>query len=117
MSAPTAGVPPTPPARGTVFLYYYQRGARLLKRRVADAGAIFGAPLAWPEPEVLARGHEERPYDAGNVNATALGDRHFAATYSGTKTDAAVFVVAAPISLSSALNGPKPTENTLQENP
>ena len=105
------------PATGMVFLYYYQRGARLLKRRIADAGTIFGAPLAWPEPEVLARGHEERPYDAGNVNATSAGDRHFAATYSGTKTDAAVFVVAAPVSLSSALDGREPAENTLQENP
>lgn len=101
-------------ATGRVFLYYYQRGARLLKRRVADAAAIFGAPLAWPEPETLSRGHEERPWDAGNVNVTALGGRHFAATYTGTKTDAAVFVVAVPVPPPPHANGGNPTENTLR---
>ena len=92
------------PATGTVANYYYQRGARLLKRRVAAADAVFAAPLSWPEPETLARGHEERPHDAGNVNATAAGSVHFAATYTGTKSDAAVVVVAAP---SSSISPPR----------
>ena len=81
---------------GRLFNYYYQRGARLLKRRVANAAEIFANPTGWPEPEVLAEGREERPWDAGNVNATALGGCHFAATYTGTPTDAAVVVVSAP---------------------
>lgn len=79
-----------------VFNYYYQRGARLLKRRIADADAIFDSPLSWPEPETLAQGHEERPWDAGNVNATVIGDRHCIATYTGTATDAAIVMVSAP---------------------
>ena len=82
------------PGTGVVANYYYQRGARLLKRRVAFADAVFANPGSWPEPVILARGHEERPFDAGNVNAIAIGNRHFAATYSGTASDAAVFVVA-----------------------
>ena len=77
------------------FNYYYQRGARLLKRRVADVAGIFANPTGWPEPEVLAEGFEERPWDAGNVNVTALGNRHFAATYTGTTADTAVVVVSA----------------------
>ena len=81
---------------GRLFNYYYQRGARLLKRRIANAAEIFANPTGWPEPEVLAEGREERPWDAGNVNATAIGGRHFAATYTGTPTDAAVVVVSAP---------------------
>ena len=81
---------------GRVFNYYYHRGARLLKRRVADAAGIFANPTGWLEPEVLAEGFEERPWDAGNVNVTALGNKHFAATYTGTKTDTAVVVVSAP---------------------
>ena len=43
-----------------------------------------------------------------------LGGRHFAATYTGTKTDAAVFVVAAPVPPSPPANGGKPTGNTLK---
>ena len=99
------------PATGTVFLYYYQRGARLLKRRVAAVDDIFGAPFAWPESEALARGHEERPWDAGNVNATLAGDRHFAATYTGTKTDAAIVVAAAPVLSPTSSKAKKPTDN------
>ena len=82
-------------ASGRLFNYYYQRGARLLKRRVVGASAIFDHPGDWPEPETLARGHEERPFDAGNVNATVLGDRHVAATYTGSATAASVVVVVA----------------------
>lgn len=84
------------PATGRVFNYYYHRGARLLKRRIAEAAGVFSNPAGWPEPEILARGSEERPWDAGNVNATAIGGRHFAATYTGTRSDAAVVMVAVP---------------------
>ena len=78
---------------GLVSNYYYQRGAKKLKRRVVSASFIFGNPAAWPEPETLAEGFEARAYDAGNVNATVFGNRHLLALYSGTDRDCAVFVV------------------------
>ena len=84
------------PRTGTVFNYYYQRGAKELKCRMADADSIFGHPTAWPEPKVLFTGNEERPYDAGNVNATVLDGGHYMALYSGTKSDTTVIVVPQP---------------------
>ena len=85
------------PQSGVVSNYYYQRGARLLKRRRADAAYVFDRPESWPEPEVLANGHEFRSHDAGNVNATAgAAGAHHLATYSGTDRDTAVFVIAVP---------------------
>ena len=83
------------PETGLVTNYYYQRGARQLKRRIAKADYIFGHPLEWPEPEVLFTGREKRPYDAGNVKATPLGNRHCAAIYTGTETDTAVLMISA----------------------
>ena len=78
---------------GLVYNYYYQRGAKKLKQRIAKAAFIFDHPTKWPEPETLAEGTEERDYDAGNVNVTVYGDRHLMATYSGTTKDCAVFVI------------------------
>jgi len=85
-------------ANGLLCVYYYQRGARQLKRRIVQALTVFDAPLAWPEPEVLAEGEEKRAYDAGNVKATRLGDTDCCAWYTGTETDTAVVVtkVSAP---------------------
>ena len=80
---------------GLVSNYYYQRGEKKLKRRVANGAFIFDHPAEWPVPETLAEGHEKRPHDAGNVNAAVFGDRHLLATYSGTDSDCAVFVVSA----------------------
>ena len=84
------------PATGTLANYYYHRGAKKLKRRVADANWIFAHPKEWPEPDVLAEGHEERAHDAGNVNATAIGSRHHLATYTGTEADTSVVAVSVP---------------------
>ncbi len=84
------------PDAGVVHNYYYQRGAKKLKRRTAKADYIFGRPTEWPEPDTLAEGSEERPHDAGNVNAAVYGDRHVLATYSGSPTNATVFVVSVP---------------------
>ena len=84
------------PKSGLVANYYYHRGAKKLKRRVADAAFIFSHAGERPEPKVLAEGHEARAYDAGNVNATECDGRHMLATYSGTEKDCAVFVVSAP---------------------
>lgn len=82
---------------GTVSLYYYERGKRLLKRRTASADAVFADPGAWPEPEIVAHGDELRATDAGNPNAAALGRRHFVVWYSGAKRpDAAIYLTIVP---------------------
>lgn len=80
---------------GLLYNYYYERGKGLLKRRVAKPDSVAGNPLAWPEPEVVARGSDAR-WDAGNANATALGDTHYIAFYSGIKGDTSVVVAAVP---------------------
>lgn len=77
-------------ATGRLYNYYYHRKARILKRRVAAADAIFDNPETWPEPETLAKGNEIEYWDAGNVNVTSLGDHHYAALYTGTPTKAIV---------------------------
>ncbi len=83
---------------GLVANYYYQRGARRLKRRVAKADFIFSHPTAWPEPEVLAEGFEPRAWDAGNVNATRFsGTTDLCAWYTGTPSNATVVVTSAPV--------------------
>jgi len=84
------------PKTGLVSNYYYQRGRRQLKRRVVKADWIFDHPLEWPEPELLAEGNEPRAYDAGNVNACAIGATHYAAYYTGSTTDTAVLVASVP---------------------
>ena len=81
---------------GLVANYYYHRGARKLKRRVAKADFIFSHPDLWPEPEILDTGFEQRPYDAGNVKATRMGDMDYCAWYSGTQSNSAVVVTVVP---------------------
>ena len=81
---------------GRLANYYYHRGARKMKRRTVDAAYIFDHPTDWPEPETLAEGHEQRAWDAGNVNATVLGGRHVLATYTGTERDTSVVTVSVP---------------------
>lgn len=78
--------------KGTVSAYYYERGRRVIKRRTTRVADVFDNPLAWPAPEGVVLGDEERPHDAGNVNAIALGGTHYLSYYSGTKTDTAVYV-------------------------
>ena len=84
------------PRTGLVANYHYERGARRMKRRVAPVADVFDHSVAWPDSDVLALGHEERPYDAGNVNATSLGGFHYLATYTGTSRDTAVVMLFAP---------------------
>lgn len=81
------------PSNGQISNYYYHRGARQLKRRVANADYIFTHPMEWPQPEVFFEGKETRAFDAGNVNATRLGDMHFVATYTGSTSDTCVVAV------------------------
>ena len=80
-------------ATGDLSLYYYHRGAKKLKRRVANVEKAFAEPTAWSDPEVLFTGEEERPYDAGNVNLTVLDGTHYAAFYTGTSKKTAVMVL------------------------
>ena len=76
--------------------YYYHRGAKKLKRHVANADFIFGHPDSWPEPEVLDEGFEPRAHDAGNVKATRLGDTDCCAWYTGTQSNSTVVVTVVP---------------------
>ena len=80
-------------ATDTVTLYYYGRGKRLLKRRVARTADILANPAGWPEPQIIAKGDESRITDAGNPNAAMFGLRHLVAWYSGAKRpDATVYL-------------------------
>ena len=76
---------------GLIYNYYYQRGRGMLKRRVVHIDKIFGNPLAWPNPEIVAFA-SAIGYDAGNVNATTIGDKHYLAYYSGDSKNASVVV-------------------------
>jgi len=77
---------------GLLSLYYYQRGrAGLLRRRVVDPNLVFDHPLLWPVSEAVAAG-SQIAYDAGNVNATVIGDTHYLSFYSGKAPDTAVLV-------------------------
>jgi hypothetical protein len=82
------------PETGLVANYYYQRGARKLKRRVANANDVFLNPESWPPPETFAEGEEERDYDAGNVNATFADSVHHLAFYTGSTSNTEVRAVA-----------------------
>ena len=101
------------PAVGLVFNYYYQRGAKKLKRRIADADFAFCNPEAWPVPEVLAEGNEARHYDAGNVNAAVSGGRHVLATYTGSPKNASVFVASVPGTVSADKSVSKSSRGSL----
>jgi len=84
------------PKTGLISNYYYQRGrGGVLRRRVADPALVFDNPLGWPVSTAVATG-SELPLDAGNVNATAIGDTHFLAYYSGRAPDTAILVSAVP---------------------
>ncbi len=78
--------------KGIVYNYYYERGRGVVKRRVALVEDVWNDPLAWPDGEAVAVGDEERPHDAGNVNAVAFGGLHYLAYYSGTHADTRVYV-------------------------
>lgn len=102
----------------TVFNYYYQRGARLLKCRTAKVDEIFGRPMSWQGAVPIAQGGEQRHFDAGNVNATLLDGRHVLALYSGTKSDTTVFAVSVPCSpcgLAGGLSAPEVARRAAEE--
>lgn len=81
---------------GLLSNYYYQRGrAGLLRRRVVDPNRVFSHPLDWPASEALAAGSQVT-FDAGNANATAIGDTHYIAFYSGKAPDTGILVSVLP---------------------
>ncbi len=80
---------------GLLSNYYYWRGHKVVNRRVVKPDAVFDDPDKWPAPHVVGLGNEERSYDAGNVNATVVGDQHYITYYSGSKTDSGVYVAPA----------------------
>jgi len=79
------------PKTGLVSNYYYHRGVGVLRRRVVDPEYVFDHPLNWPVSEPIANGSRVT-YDAGNANATVIGDTHFVSFYSGKAPDTGVFV-------------------------
>ncbi len=80
---------------GLLSNYHYHRGRGLLRRRVVDAKSIFNHPDRWPASEVVATG-SEITWDAGNVNATFIGDTHYLSFYSGKAPDTSVLVSELP---------------------
>lgn len=79
-------------ASGRIYNYYYQRGAGLLKVRVAKANKVFTSPLSWPKPRIIAHGGTKRPWDSGNANAVASGKKHFITYYTGDSINCKVVV-------------------------
>lgn len=82
---------------GLLSNYYYERGRGILRRRVVDPNRVFDHPLSWPGSEAVASGSKVT-FDAGNANATVIGDTHFVSFYSGKAPDTSVVVseIAAP---------------------
>ena len=80
---------------GLLSNYYYERGRGILRRRVVDPNAVFDHPLSWPGSEAVATGSPV-PWDAGNANATVIGDMHFVSFYSGKAPDTSVMVSEIP---------------------
>jgi hypothetical protein len=67
----------------------------VLRRRVVDPERVFSHPLDWPSSEPVAMG-SKITFDAGNANATAIGDVHYVSFYSGKAPDTGIFVSVLP---------------------
>ncbi|WP_218280942.1 glycoside hydrolase [Verrucomicrobium spinosum] len=80
---------------GLLSNYYYQRGRGILRRRVVAPDTVFNAPLQWPASEAVATGSAVT-WDAGNANATVIGDTHYVSFYSGKAPDTSVQVAEVP---------------------
>lgn len=87
---------------GLLSNYYYHRGAGVLRRRVVNPERVFNHPLNWPVPEPVAEG-SKITFDAGNANATAIGDTHYVSFYSGKDLDTGILVSALPAPTASDL--------------
>ncbi len=80
---------------GLLSNYYYYRGKGFLRRRVVDPQSVFEHPDSWPAPETIALGGTS-PWDAGNANATVIGDTHYVSFYSGMNPETAILVTVLP---------------------
>jgi hypothetical protein len=80
---------------GLLSNYYYYRGKGFLRRRVVDPQCVFDHPRSWPASETVAIGSTSA-WDAGNANATAMGDTHYVSFYSGKAPDTAILVSVLP---------------------
>jgi hypothetical protein len=80
---------------GLLSNYYFHRGAGVLRRRVVDPERVFSHPRKWPASEQVAEG-SKITFDAGNANATVIGDTHYVAFYSGKAPDTGVLVAVVP---------------------
>lgn len=76
---------------GLLSNYYYHRGRGVLRRRVVDPNTVFNNPLHWPASQAVATGSAVT-VDAGNANATVIGEKHFISYYSGKAPDTSVYV-------------------------
>lgn len=72
------------PETDELYLYYYHRGAGLLKCRKTRLADIWDNPLAWPEPVVIAKGATQIA-DAGNVNVFNDNGIHRCIYYTGNE--------------------------------
>ena len=90
---------------GLLSNYYFHRGAGVLRRRVVDPERVFSHPLNWPVSERVAEGSKV-PFDAGNANATAIGDTHYVSFYSGKAPDTGILVSVLPAPTATAANSP-----------
>lgn len=71
-------------------LYYFQRGAGLLRLRKSKMEDVWDNPTNWSESTVIARGTTNYE-DTGNVNAVAFGDIHLASFYSGDSENTGIY--------------------------
>jgi len=83
------------PKTGMLANYYYERGTGILRRRVVAPESVFKQPRNWPASEAVGVGSAVT-YDAGNANATVIGDTHYVSFYSGKAPDTAVMVSELP---------------------
>jgi hypothetical protein len=94
---------------GLLSNYYFHRGAGVLRRRIVAPKRVFSGPINWPASEPVAEGSKV-PFDAGNANATVIGDTHYVTFYSGKAPDTSVLlaVLPAPTAGNSAHNPSRP---------
>lgn len=71
-------------------LYYFQRGAGLLRLRKSKVEDVWDNPTNWSESTVIAKGSTNYE-DTGNVNAVEFGDIHIVSFYSGDSENTGIY--------------------------
>lgn len=77
-----------------ISVYYYHRGAGVLRARHEHVDKVIQWPLSWPESDQVAWGNVAT-YDAGYPTAVHLGDRVLVAYYSGAKSECGMYALEA----------------------